>query len=61
MAQTEAQKKASKKWEAKNREYKNYIVKRSTTRNFIKKSATLEDLEEIVQLVAERREVLEEQ
>ena len=44
---TEARKKANKKWDENNKDRKNYIVKRSTTKNFILKSATEEDLKNI--------------
>ncbi len=41
---TEARKEANKKWDENNKDRKNYIVKRSTTKNFILKLATKEDL-----------------
>ncbi|MBF0710165.1 MULTISPECIES: hypothetical protein [unclassified Gemella] len=50
---SEAQKKAIKKWDEKNRERKNYINKRSTARNFIKTMAD-EDVEEFKKLIEER-------
>lgn len=54
---SEAQLKASSKWNQENKEKMNYIRKRSAARGFIK-IATEEDLTEIMQLVAERKMVL---
>ena len=54
---TEARKKANKKWDEHNKDRKNYIVKRSTTKNFILKSATEEDLKNIESYIIERREI----
>mgnify|MGYP000944010099 CR=1 FL=1 len=52
---SEAKRKANKNWDDKNRERKNYIVKRSTARNFIK-NMDFEDIEEFEQLIRERKE-----
>ncbi len=57
---TEARKKANKKWDENNKDRKNYIVKRSTTKNFILKSATEEDLEAIENYIEERKAKLKE-
>lgn len=46
---------ANKKWQEKNREKARYLRDRSTARNFIKKKATLEDLEELENLIKEKR------
>ena len=54
MAKTEAQKRASKKWEEKNREYSNYLTQRRAARSFIRNKATKEDLEELEKLIEER-------
>ena len=51
---SEAKRKANKNWDDKNRERKNYIVKRSTARNFIK-NMDFEDIEEFEQLIQERK------
>ena len=59
MAVSDAQKKASKKWDEKNKVRKLYINKRSTARSFIKKLATAEDLDELQQLIDERRNEVE--
>ena len=42
---TEAQRRANAKWDKANKEKKNYINKKSITKNFILKTATLEDIE----------------
>ena len=55
MAQSEAQKKAQKKYDEENRQKRNYLARRSTARSFIRKNATEEDLQELEQLIAERR------
>lgn len=57
---TEARKEANKKWDENNKDRKNYIVKRSTTKNFILKLATKEDLKNIESYIVERRAELKE-
>lgn len=42
---TEAQRRANAKWDKANKNKKNYINKKSITKNFILKTATLEDIE----------------
>lgn len=49
---------ANKKWQEKNKEKAKYLSDRSRARNFIKKSATLEDIEEFEQLLKIRKESL---
>ncbi|EEP8614900.1 hypothetical protein ARP42_002988, partial [Listeria monocytogenes] len=44
---SDAQLKANKNWQEKNKEHANYLKSRSAARSFIKKKATLEDLEEL--------------
>ena len=51
---SEAQKRASRKWERKNKSRRQYINRRSTARNFIKKEATEEDLGELRTLLKNR-------
>ena len=51
---SEAQKRASRKWDHKNKSRRQYINKRSITRNFIKKEATKEDLGEFKILIKNR-------
>ena len=50
------QQKANKKWNARNREHRNYLTKRSTSRGFIRNHATQEDLLELQELIQERFE-----
>ena len=57
---TESRKKANKKWDENNKDRKNYIVKRSTTKNFILKLATEEDLKAIESYIEERKAKLKE-
>ncbi len=58
MEEKNNQTEANKKWQEKNREKARYLRNRSTTRGFIKNQATLEDLEELENLIAERRKQL---
>ena len=50
------QQKANKKWNERNREHRNYLTKRSTSRGFIRNHATQEDLLELQELIQERFE-----
>lgn len=50
-----AKRKANDKWDSQNRERKNYITKRSVSRNFIKNMED-EDIQEFEQLIKERKE-----
>ena len=58
---TEAQTRAKKKWEEKNRAQSNYIKSRSAARSFIKNKATLEDLIEFEELMKQRKEEITQQ
>ena len=58
MDEKNKQTEANKRWQEKNRERNRYLTRRSTARNFIKKDATEEDLRELEQLIADRREEL---
>lgn len=49
-----AKRKANDKWDAQNRERKNYITKRSVARNFIKNMED-EDIPEFERLIKERK------
>jgi len=49
---------ANKRWEAKNKEYSNYLKQRSAARSFIKNKATKEDIEEFKRLLDEREQIL---
>lgn len=55
---TDAQQKATKKWNKNNREHRNYLSKRSSARSFIRNHATGSDLNELEELIAERRDAL---
>ena len=48
---------ANKKWQEKNRERARYLRNRSTARSFIRKQATEEDLQELEELIEEKRKV----
>lgn len=53
-----SQEKATKKWNEQNREYRNYLSKRSSARGFIRNHATGSDLNELEELIAGRRYAL---
>ena len=48
------QQKANKKWNARNREHRNYLTKRSTSRGFIRNHATKDDLFELQELIQKK-------
>ena len=48
------QQRANKKWNAKNREHRNYLTKRSTSRGFIRNNATKDDLLELQELIQKK-------
>ena len=54
----DAQTKATKKWNEQNREHRNYLSKRSSARSFIRNHASNSDLNELEELIAERRDAL---
>lgn len=56
---TNAQTKATKKWNKNNREHRNYLSKRSSARSFIRKHATVDDLNELEEIIKEKKEELE--
>lgn len=55
---SDSQRKAQKKYDEKNREKRTYLSQRSTSRGFIRNKATLEDLEELAELIEERKKAL---
>lgn len=55
---SDSQRKAQKKYDEKNREKRTYLSQRSTSRGFIRNKATLEDLEELAELIEERKKSL---
>ena len=58
---SEAQRKADKRWREKNREHANYLKNRTSARCFIRNKATLEDIEELKELLRLRAELLSEE
>lgn len=58
MVESLSQKKASKKWNEKNREHRSYLASRSSARSFIRNKATLDDLKELEELINNRRKQL---
>lgn len=56
---SEAQKEAIKAYRKRNPEKTRYYSYRSTTRTFIRNYSTLEDLEDLKKLIAEREEKLQ--
>jgi hypothetical protein len=50
---------ADKKWVENNKEHKNYLARRSNSRGFIRTMATLDDLQELKQLIHDREKELE--
>ncbi|KYN78149.1 hypothetical protein A0J52_02405 [Clostridium sporogenes] len=52
---------ANQNWEKKNREYASYLKSRSSARSFIRNKATLEDIEELRNLLKEREELLKQE
>ncbi|HID0817783.1 hypothetical protein [Clostridium botulinum] len=54
MDNKDRQKVADKKWIEKNREHATYLRNRSSARSFIRNKATMEDLEELKELIKER-------
>ena len=49
---------ADKRWREKNKERARYLTDRTSCRRFLRDKATKEDLEEMEQLIAERRQQL---
>lgn len=55
MGETTKQTEANKRWQEKNREHSRYLRGRSAARSFIKNKATIEDIQELEQLIEERK------
>lgn len=51
---------ANKRWQEKNKERAKYTSARSRARSFIKNSALEEDLDEFIELISERKQLLNE-
>ena len=58
---SEAQVNASRRWEQRNPERAKYIRYRTGARNLLRNHATEEDLQEMEELIKERREKLKEE
>lgn len=58
MAETKAQKRATQKWNEKNKEHRAYLTARSVARGFIRNKATLDDLVELQGLIDAKKEQL---
>ena len=58
--QKNPQTEANKRWQEKNKERAKYTSARSRARSFIKNSALEEDLEEFMELILERKKILNE-
>ena len=56
---SEAQLKASKKWDEAHKERKKYIVARSQAKRFVNKLASEEDLENLKKLIEEKKKMLD--
>ena len=56
-----AQTEANKRWQEKNKEHSNYLKDRSKARSFIRNKATKEDIKELEQLIALRKEQLKKE
>lgn len=55
-----SQTEANKRWQEKNKERAKYISARSRARSFIKNHAFEEDLDEFMELILERKQILNE-
>lgn len=55
-----SQTQANKRWQAKNKEYSNYLKSRSTARSFVRNKATSSDIDELRALINERELFLEQ-
>ncbi|QNN75016.1 hypothetical protein H9L19_06420 [Weissella diestrammenae] len=53
-----SQNEANNNWRKKNKEYTKYLNYRSTARSFIRNLATSDDLDELQNLIDERRETI---
>lgn len=58
MVLTDAQKRANEKWHKNHRERANYIAMRSSARSFIRKKSTIDDLEELQEIIDGRKKEL---
>lgn len=49
---------ADKRWNEKNKEHRNYLSQRSAAKSFIRNRAKLDDLENLEEMIKEKREQL---
>ena len=59
MAETEAQKKATKKWNDANKAHRNYLSSRGAARSFIRNKATEDDLLELRKMIVDKLNKME--
>lgn len=59
MAETEAQKKATKKWNDANKAHRNYLSSRGEARSFIRNKATEDDLLELRKMIDDKLNKME--
>ncbi|MEY8321833.1 hypothetical protein AAK894_12315 [Lachnospiraceae bacterium 46-61] len=59
--QANPQTEANKRWQQKNKEKAKYLHSRSVARSFVKNHATVEDLQELQQLIQQRLDFLSHQ
>lgn len=55
---SDARKRANKKWDANNKERKNYLSYRSQAKSFIRRYATVEDLNVLETIISEKKKEL---
>lgn len=58
MGEKNKQTEANKRWAEKNKEHAKYLSDRSRSRSFIRKQASLEDIEELENLIEQRKKDL---
>ena len=61
MTLSEAQKRANKKWNEKNKDKMTYFRRKSDSKNFILKYATEEDLDKTLEYIQQRKKWIEKQ
>lgn len=49
---------ADKRWNEKNKDHRNYLSQRSSARSFIRNRATLDDLDNLEEMIKEKRKQL---
>ena len=54
-----SQNEANKRWQAQNKEHSRYLKDRSAARSFIRNKSTADDLEELLNLITERKKQLD--